>query len=442
MAGGHRAGWLALISSLLNLTRALAQPTIVSTVPTDGATGVSTTAAVVFTFSEAMDPTETAATFVSESPPAEYTTSPVWSAGNTVLSCTPRTAFPVSTEIVWVVSGQTPGGTALGGIPEGTFTTSATGGGGGGGGGSGTNQHTAFAIGQASYYDQTSAGAPTLEATFPYLFLADITLASNRTANSVTLELPSTSVSNLIQNPVAPEEFLLSAYNTNQTVLDTTFGNGNYIFTVVATDSNQQVTVNLPASLPQPGVPTLTNYTAAQSVNAAQSFTLAWEPFVGGTATDYVSVAIGSVFSTASPESSNALTGTATSVLIPANTLQPNTNYLSTLGFYHIISTTNKSGYTTAAYRESVTQFNLTTSSGAITPLVLTNASWSGHTISFSVTSAADQSLTIQYNASASLSSNQWKTLLTTNSTTGVVQVKDAVNTTNAHVFYRARSGP
>lgn len=440
MAGGHWVGRLALITSLLGLTHALAQPTIVSTVPAADATDVSTTAPVVFTFSEAMDPTATSASFLNDSTFAELTTTPVWSAGNTVLSCTPSPAFPAGATILWFVSGQDPDGNALGGIPTATFTTAGAG---GGGGGSGTNKYTSFAVGQAIYYDQTSAGAPTFDTNFPYIFLAEVILSSNRTALSATVKLPSGSVSNLFENPVAPEDFFLDASNTNQTTLDTTFASGDYIFTVVAATSNQQVTVSLPASLVQPGAPDLTSYTAAQSVNPAQPFKLTWDAFAGGTAADFIYLTIGTDFGTPMPGTSNALPGTATSVQIPAGTLQPNTTYNSSISFYRLIAATNKNSYTTAAFRDSVTQFSLITTAGsATTPLILTNASWSGHTFSFNVTSAVGQSLIIQYNTSVALNSSLWQTLLTTNSATGVVHVSDSVNTGNPRVLYRAQSGP
>jgi methionine-rich copper-binding protein CopC len=432
--------YVALITFLLGLTRALAQPTIVSTVPAAGATGVSTNAAVVFTFSEAMDPTATTATFLNDSTFALLTTSPVWSAGNTVLSCTPSPAFPAGTSIRWVVSGQNPGGTSLGGVPTATFTTS--GGGGGGGGGSGTNKYTSFSVGQAIYYDQTSAGAPTADTniSYTYIFVGEIILSSNRTATSATLKLPSGSVSNLFENPFAPEEFFLDAGDTNQTRLDATFGSGNYMFTVVSADSNQQVTIDLPASLVQPAAPHITSYTAAQSVNPAQSFTLKWDAFAGATAADVVYVSIGA-FNTSMPGTSNALAGTATSLEIPAGTLQPNSNYDSSITFYRLNSATNHGDHM-LAFRDSVTVFTLITTGGATTPVILTDASWSGHTFSFNVTSAVGQSLIIQYNTSGALLSSQWQTLLTTNSATGVVQVSDSLNTGGSHVMYRAQTGP
>jgi methionine-rich copper-binding protein CopC len=443
MAAGYAVGRLALITLLLGLTRALAQPIIVSTAPADGATGVSTTAAVVFTFSEAMDPIATTAQFLGETSFNSLTTSNVWSAGNTVLTCTPAPAFPTSTPIFWLVSGQSPDGTQLGGTPEGSFTTGTSGAGGGGGGGTGTNQSTTFSVGQIVYYDEVSTGAPTLDTNIPYLFLGTFILSSNRSANSATLEMPNSSVSNLFQNPIDPAQFFLSVADTNETAFDTDFGAGDYIFTVSAATSNQQVIVNYPATLAQPSAPALVNYAAAQSVNPAQPFTLEWNVGAGGTPGEFVFVSVGSVFSTPTLGASNALPGTATSVQIPANTLQPNTNYTGTIGFYNFIAVTNTSGdYITQAFRESLTQFNLITiGAGGVTgPITLTNASWSGGAFGFNVTSAPGQNLIIQY--STDLNSSQWQTLLVTNSATGFIQVSYSVNTANSHVFYRAQAGP
>jgi hypothetical protein len=142
---------------LLSLARAEAQPTIVSTDPATGADGVSTNVAVVFNFSEAMDTNQTSAQFYDGSTFALLATSPSWSAGNTVLTCTPSPGFPPDTQIIWLVSGQDVGANQLTGATSGYFTTGT----GGGTGTTGTNQNTAFGIGQAIYYLQTSSAVPS-----------------------------------------------------------------------------------------------------------------------------------------------------------------------------------------------------------------------------------------------------------------------------------------
>jgi hypothetical protein len=386
-----------------------------------------------------MDTNNTFPEFITESPFALLTTTTNWSAGNTVLTCGPNPAFPPNAAITWVVEGQAPDGTPLGGIPYGTFTTGTTGG--AGGGGSGTNRYTSFFVGTDIIYDQYSNGPAVLDTNTPYLFLAEITLASNRTALSNTVTLPTSGVSNMSPNPLAPEEYFLFASDTNQTTFDSTFPNGDYTFKVYASTSNQEVTVDLPSSLAQPSAPQISNFAATQSVNPNQPFTLEWDAFPGGTSKDAIFVSIGDAYITGEASTSNAIPGTATSIQIPAGTLQSNSSYASSVGFYHLIIVSNLPTYVTVALRETVDQFTLLTTSGsaATGPVVLTNASWSGHTLTFNVSSSSNQTVTIQYNTSLGLASSTWKTLLTTNSATGVFHVTDSVNTGKSSVFYRAQ---
>jgi hypothetical protein len=115
---------LALLLSLMSLERAHAQPAIVSAVPPTGANGVPLSAAVVLTFSEAMNTSVTLA-YLFDSTTLELLPATLsWSAGDTVLTCTPATAFPAGRTIWWtVMNGQDPAGTPLSGFTGGTFTT-------------------------------------------------------------------------------------------------------------------------------------------------------------------------------------------------------------------------------------------------------------------------------------------------------------------------------
>jgi len=415
---------------------AIADPYVVSSIPANGATGVSPSAAVVFTFNEPMDPDVTTANFVDFTDPfAVIVTVDSWSENNTKLTCVPTPPFPANKTIYWVVDGESADGTPTSGDDFGFFTTSA----GGGGGGAGTNALTSFSVGIHHFYNQTNTAAPVLDPEFPYNFGASTILASNRTANTITVTLPTGSISNLVPNPFRPELYSLFATRTNLTTFNATFPSGNYVFNVLATASNQNVTVNLPTSLAQPAAPRIANFAAAQSVVATQSFQLTWDAFPGGTTADRIWVDVGGVFRTPDFDAPGALNGTATSVTIPANTLQPNSNYVTTLSFYRPVTTSNAS-FTTVAYRASITEFELITSSGVPSgPLVLTNAGWSGGRFNFDVRSAAGQTFTILY--SSNLLSSQWYPLVTTNSPTGTLRVGDPRSTTNRVLLYRARNG-
>jgi methionine-rich copper-binding protein CopC len=115
---------LVLLLPLMALERAHAQPTIVSTVPPTGASGVPLSAAVVLTFSEGMNTSATLAYLFDSTTLELLPASLSWSAGNTVLTCSPAAAFLAGRTIWWtVMNGQDTAGAPLSGFTGGTFTT-------------------------------------------------------------------------------------------------------------------------------------------------------------------------------------------------------------------------------------------------------------------------------------------------------------------------------
>jgi hypothetical protein len=81
-----------------------------------------------------------------------------------------------------------------------------------------------------------------------------------------------------------------------------------------------------------PPAPKVTNYTAAQQIDPARDFTLRWTDFTGGDVREvWVQIAVatnGQVVFAPPP-----LDGGATSVVVPAGTLEPETNYQALLTF-------------------------------------------------------------------------------------------------------------
>jgi hypothetical protein len=433
-------GLLILTWAVMHVSTAQAAPTITSPPP---ANGVSPSAAIVFTFSEAMNPDATTAMFIGT---GILPTTEAWSAGDTVLTCTPAPTFPANTSITWFVSGENPAGDSLVGTTFGFFTTGT---GSGGGTGSGTNAITTFSVGKVHYYGQTTASSPTLDPTIPYTFFAGTSLSSNRTATSVVLTLPTAAVANLTKNPLHAESYYLSGFETSLTNYDATYPAGNYSFFVTAASSNQTVVVNLPTTniMAQPNAPHLTNYLAAQAVNPTQAFVLAWDAFSGGTASDYIAVDIsgdyGSVYGSTNIGSPGALNGTARTFTIPAGKLQANSNYDATISFYRYVAVTNGTDYTTIAYRATTTAFSLITTSGGASsgPLVLTNASWSSGVFSFDIICTNGQIVTVEYTTNL-LAAAPWPKLLTTTNTGTQVHIVSPEAALNNSLFYRARNGP
>ena len=117
---------LGYITAVLLLAgQGQAQVTVTSN-PLNGATSVSPTAPVVFTFSGPVDPSATMATFYSISPPGSYPTTSAWNSSNNQLTCTATPAFPTGQNISWLVSGQDTGGLPV--FAQGSFTTGTGGG--------------------------------------------------------------------------------------------------------------------------------------------------------------------------------------------------------------------------------------------------------------------------------------------------------------------------
>lgn len=423
---------------LASAGRAAAQATIVSVAPPTGTSGVSPTDPVVITFSEPMDTNVTVAEFytsISTPPYAYYYTNTVsWNASSTVLTCTPVPSFTPSVFVNWTVSGNALNGDNLKAPRSGHFTTASI------SGGAGTNAVTTFVIERASIYDQTSIAQPAPDPTEPFVFIASTSLASNQTANSVMLTLPNAAVSNLEQNPTAPEDWNFGNFSTNASVLDTNFPPGVYTFTVNEGASNQTAEVDFPSSLSQPDAPHVDNFVALQSVDPTQPFTLQWDEFVGGTSMDYIVVTVATVWQTPNPGSSNALTGTATSVTIPAGILARGETYTASVGFSQNIFVTNGT-YTTAVYRATDTKFSLSTTTAAITPIILTNAVLSGGALGFNVLTSSGQVATVISTTNLATPLPSWSVLQTFTNAGTSFHFTDPRPTTNPATYYRARAG-
>jgi hypothetical protein len=364
-----------------------------------------------------------------------YTNTASWNASSNVLTCTPAPSFTSPAVVVWTVSGRALNGTGLQGTKSGHFSTSVS-----SSGGTGTNAVTTFVVGRVSLYDQTSAGQPALDPVKPYVFLGSTSLASNRSANSITLALPNTAVSNLVQNPLELEDWNFGTFNTNKAVLDTNFPSGTYTFTIKATASNQTFGVTFPASLVQPDAPHLKNFLAAKSVDSTQPFTLQWDPFAGGGSTDYIVATVATVWQTPNPGASNALSGTATSMTIPAGTLAPEKTYTASIGFAHAILATNGTD-ATYVYRATDTTFSLITTGGVVTPPVMTNFVWSGGTFGCDVLTSAGQTVTIVSTTNLAIPLASWPVLQTFTNPGTSIHFSDPRSATNPAAFYRARNG-
>jgi Bacterial Ig-like domain len=426
----------AALASLLALTlQARAQLTVSVTAPG------STTAPAVFTFNEAMDTNATTAQFIVISNPMnppQVTSS--WNASLTVLTCTPVQPWPANTAVTYVVEAQSQTGDSLDNPLSGYGTFTA--GSGGGNTGSGTNRITVCSVGVVHTYNQDSSAAPTLDTNAPYGFLASTAVASNVAATAVSVTLP-TSVVKSLSTPIRNEDYVFYDFSSNLTTFNAAYPAGDYAFQITATPQNQQTTATLPATTDQPNAPHVTNWSAVQAVNPSQPFVLTWDPFVGATANDFISVDVsgdtGRVFFSGGVGDTNVIKGTATSVTIPAGKLQTSSSYDLVLTFYRWTGHTND---TIAAFgfRATATDLGLVTSVGgtAVQP-VISEPVLAGNALSFNVTASAGETLVLE--SSPDLTPGSWTAAFTTNSPGTQVQITAPVSSAPKQ-FYRLRVGP
>jgi hypothetical protein len=402
---------LAFLVLLASLRQAVAAATIVSTVPTNGATGVLPGAAVVFNFSTAMNPAATSVLFSdvtasNESP----TVVSGWSAGNTVLTCNPYPQFANNHYFVWSVSGQDTAGNFLTGPTGGSFTTVM-----GVNGGSGTNVLTTFLLTKYALYRQTTNAPPPL---LTYEFVAQSALASNRTAAAISVMIPATPprTNFLVEELLLPEQYQTNVFKPTLTNFDTNFPTvGNYVFNITNSFSNQQVTVTLP-NVSLPNAPQIINYNNAQAVNPSLPFTLNWNTFTNGGSADRIVLQINApsqngnsgmlLFQTSLYGPPDGLDGTATLVTIPAGVLPANFTNDAFVVFAHVISTTNATTQTTAIVG-SATYFTIVTTAASAAPLLTIIRSGTNALLEWP-TNAAGYSLAF----SSNLTSSVWSTNL------------------------------
>ncbi|MBU6401899.1 MAG: hypothetical protein KGS61_16405, partial [Verrucomicrobia bacterium] len=201
-----------------------------------------------------------------------------------------------------------------------------------------------YLVQKRAAYTQTGSGTPGLNGSTPYRFEADVIATSLGAVNSATLQVPGGAVETL-SSQTGSTQFQFKSNFATAAALDTAFTAGSYVYAISTAHDGLKNALSL--ALPPdnfPAAPVVSNFGAAQAVNAAADFTLTWGSFSGGTTNDLIEVEVDdattfqTVFSTPYPGSPGVLNGTAVSVVIPAGTLTTNRSYQVNLTFDKITS--------------------------------------------------------------------------------------------------------
>jgi hypothetical protein len=348
-AGLFTLGTALVLGSLSTVPADAQTPQLVSVTPANGTTNAALNSSLVFVFDQPMD---TDVIVIPSFPPflignldisrAGHYTDGSWSADGRTLTCVPSVPLPADANVTWTLN---PAGSAFpfasaSGTPlatvSGSFKTTS------GGGGTNECDPRGLPSGWGSYsvtknlsYDQVSSADPLPSTNSPFLFGVFVNGPSAGPAVSAgSITLPDSSRQDL-QGFFGL--FTFSETAETESALDTAYPSGSYTLRFTQTGQPERV---IPMTMPatKPPVPKIENFTEAQAVNAAQDFTLRWGAFTGAAANDYLRLMISddpgtTVFQAPDYCVPRTLAVTATSIVIPANTLQTNKTYTASLSF-------------------------------------------------------------------------------------------------------------
>jgi hypothetical protein len=421
-------------------------PSLTSSEPANGATGVTITftAPITFVFNEPMQENQDILWGNASGVKWIYQ----WS-DETTLMCVAMGTLPSGTTITWKLN-PTPGspkfmdlaGNALA-TTSGQFTMAGT---------IVTNDpcHTdtnttagaAVGISKSVYYLQTAPSTLTVDSTNTPAFFASAS-GNNMDANFGYVKLPSgTQLAFEWQSFPGVGSFgMIESNFTSQTSLDTAFPAGNYQMTVKVSGVQNTATAPMGSA---PSTPRVTNYEAAQKVDANADFTLTWTPFSDATGGDVTMLSIHhGTDNFFAPDECHGihLARNAGSFTIPKGTLKTGLVYDAELMFSHVVATNvtlQPSGeFAWAAYQVN-TRFTINTGGGSsqLTPSKITSidVTQSGQ-INLQLTCTSGHPLVIE----SSIDLTSWKTEYTTTATSSPMAVSFKPATPNNILYLRAR---
>jgi hypothetical protein len=259
-------------------------------------------------------------------------------------------------------------------------------------------------VGKVQQYWQTNAGAAALPSPAlnpnPFEFVALVKQSPTGTVTSATVQLPDTTTQTLplLTPPAQGADFLFSAPFATKAAMDAAFSNGLYTLTIAAAhDGTNTLPVSMTGDNYPGSAPHISNWAAAQAVNPAASFTLAWDPLPGATTNDSIVVQIkdqagtNRLFETAPWGHPAALNGTRTSVVIPAGTLITNQTYQAEVwwGRFVALNTTHYPGATGGIGYARETRFFINTTAPAQMLSPTNNSALASNVVTFNWSSGA-----------------------------------------------------
>lgn len=200
-----------------------------------------------------------------------------------------------------------------------------------------------YGVAKEKLFLQSNASAPTLASGGAFRFSCFVDSTAPNLIFGATLGLPSGG--SVILSPDGSESWFFEAQFDSASQMNATYTAGTYNLTVESeNDDISFAQLDMPTDA-YPGAPFVTNFVAAQSIDADADFTLRWSGFLTGTTSDFIQVEIrdpvndSAVFrSVSQPGGPGALNGTDTSIVIPGGTLVAGQTYDGQIFFAKLVA--------------------------------------------------------------------------------------------------------
>lgn len=189
---------------------------------------------------------------------------------------------------------------------------------------------------------QSSTAPATTLPTAAYTFAAIIVPATSASVVTATLSKPNAVNHTYTTYPGSTTLGVGGQFDT-KSAMDALYMDGTYGIQMTTQNDGQRNTyLNLGPEV-FPNTPQVTNFPAAQTINATQAFTVTWSPFSGGGTDDFIQLIIRrangtTLYATPSVGQTGALNGTVTQTTIPAGTFIPAQVYTATLIYTNVVA--------------------------------------------------------------------------------------------------------
>jgi hypothetical protein len=336
--------------------------------PASGETNVEVDTQILFAFSRSMAPITDFIWLANGIPLDDAAFTYEWISGDT-LSVTYAPTFPPNANILWYLGSgfqDTEANPLEGEIMSGFFSTAGQG---DCDDGDPLEQAGNFALTRGLRSQQTGPGTLVPHPDGGAFMVASFNPPAELVPTGASFDLPG-------GDTVAMRSFFGSPYFyfgtfPDAATLTSVFPQGNYVARVERSSGPAiQRTINASGTFPPE--PELLNHAAAQSIDPETAFTLSWTSFTGAGASSVISLEIldpdgDTVFSAPNECRNIELAPTATSISLPARTLQSGQVYDLIINFYRLTDTFEHaaSGITFMAAAGASTETTIRTTGGS-----------------------------------------------------------------------------